>query len=121
MRATVTESRSELPVKALPESRIGGNMLEHFVEAKVDFWSSLARVGKGIITQIGKSAEDGNYYVYAHEPERVQESRQPVWFGRMTLWVDRPWSKPLESNRFVSEHEVKRSRDESAYRRISPK
>jgi hypothetical protein len=120
MTATVTESPPELPI-GLPESRMGGSMPEHFVEAKRGFWSSLAKVAKGIITRIGKTAEDGNYYVYPSEPERVQESRQPIWFGRMTMWIDRPWSNPSGSNRFASEHHVKRSRDELAYRRISPR
>ena len=124
MTATVTTSMPERPVKVFPESRMGNGIPEHFVEAKVGFWSSLAKVAKvakGIITQIGKSAEGGNYYVNAREPERVQESRQPIWFGRMTLWPDRLWSNRSESNRFALEREIRRSRDELAYRGISPK
>jgi hypothetical protein len=122
MTATVTESMPERPVKVFPESWMGRGTADHFVEAKVGFWSSLAGVAKGIITQLGKSAENGNYYVYAREPERAQGSGQAtIWFGRMTLWPDRLWSNRSESNRFALEREIKRSRDELAYRGIPPK
>jgi hypothetical protein len=122
MTATVTESMPERPVKVLPESRMGGGISEYFVKPKVGFWSSLANVARGILTQLGKSAEDGNYYVYSRERERVQGPGQAnIWFGRMTLWPDRLWSNRSESNRFVLEHEIRRTRDELAYKEISPK
>jgi hypothetical protein len=44
MTATVTESMPERPVKVFPDSSIGRGIPEHFVEAKVGFWRSLARV-----------------------------------------------------------------------------
>ena len=122
MTATVTEPTPERPVKVFSESRIGRAIPEHFVNAKVGFWSSLARVARGILTELGKSAEGGNYYVYAPERERVHGSVQgTIWFGRMMLWPDRLWSNRSEANRFALEREIKRSRDELVYRASSPK
>lgn len=118
MTATVNESMPERPVKILPESRMGRGIPEHFVKAKVGFWTSLARVAMRILTQLGKSAEGGNHY--AREPERVQGSgRAIIWFGRMTLWPDRLWSNRSESNRFALEREIKKW--ELASRGISPR
>lgn len=104
MTAIVTEPMPERP-KVLPESMIGRGIPEHFVKAKVGFWSSLAR---SILTELGKSADGGNYYMYAPERERVHgPSQGTIWFGRMMLWPDRLWSNRSEANRFALEGEIK--------------
>ena len=106
----------------LSELKSDGAALESASCWRARLRSRMLRALRTVLTEIGKSAESGDYYVYFNQPRELHRTNtRQMWLGGMTLWPERLWHDKSEFAAFAMEHESRKSRDETLSRLILPK